>query len=96
MADPAPPVVVVGAGPVGLAAAVLRRRPAGSPVPSSATDHLTWNSTSSTSSPRSCSIENSARAGTRNRSPAIWIRNDEPVSRASASRRSFATTSSVW
>ena len=54
-----------------------------------------WNSTSSSSSPRSCSTEKTARAGTRNRSPAIWMRNDDPVSSASARRRSFATTSSV-
>ena len=57
--------------------------------------HFSWNSTSSSSSPRSCSIENWARFGTRNRSPAIWMRKESPFSRASARRRSFATTSPV-
>ena len=58
-------------------------------------DHLNWNSTSSSSSSRSCSMENCARTGTLIRSPATWVRNGFPVSSASASRRSFATRSGV-
>ena len=57
--------------------------------------HLSWNSISSSSSSLSCSMENRARAGTRMRSPAIWILNGLSCSRASARRRSFATTFSV-
>ena len=55
--------------------------------------HFSWNSTSSSPSTRSCSIENSARAA-----PGSAHGMDPerlPVSRASASRRSLATTSSV-
>src|SRR3546814_16027860 len=52
--------------------------------------HLIWNSISSDSPSRSCSMLQTARTGTEILSPAIWISKRSPCSSASARRRNFA------